>query len=520
MVPPLFSIITPIFNPPVNALRECIDSVLSQTFPNWEWCITDDGSSDQEILSLLKEASTSDPRISIQYRNTNGGIVAASNDSLSAATGTFVAFLDHGDCLHADALSQVAIAINAHSDVDYIYSDEDKMTETGEHYDVFLKPDWSPERLRGQNYCSHLSVARRELVATVGGFRAGFEGSQDYDLILRITEKARRIVHIPEVLYHCLAITGTKLSPNNHASHTPTTAEKAVTEHLTRCGITGSVSTTTWGYQKISRHLSDSPLVSIIIPTCGTEKVIFGRLRMLVVELLRSITSKSTYTNIEIVIVADSRTPQTVFDEMAAMNGATIKIVRYNKPFNFSEKCNIGFAHSEGEVILLLNDDMEIISPNWLETMLGHVLETDVGMVGPMLLLEDSRIQSASHSNTPTPHSYGSGYSSQQPGEFGILVVARECSGVTGAAAMIRRDVFVEVGGLSLQFPNCFNDIDLAFKILNAGYRIIWTPHAHLYHFESASRNSTVDKKELAMIKDRWGQLFDHDRFCRISTFI
>ncbi len=520
MVAPLFSIITPVFNPPVNALRECIDSVLSQTFPNWEWCITDDGSSDQEILSLLEEASKSDPRIHVQYRKVNRGIVSASNDALSVATGTFVAFLDHDDCLHADALAQVAIAINAHSDVDYIYTDEDKKTERGEHYDVFLKPDWSPERLRGQNFCSHLSVARRELVATVGGLRAGFEGSQDYDLILRITEQARRIVHIPEVLYHCVAIADTKSSPNNHASHAPITAEKALTEHLRRCGIKGSVSTTTWGYHRISRRLTYAPLVSIIIPTCGTEKVIFGSFRILVVELLRSIISKSTYTNIEIIIVADSHTPQTVFDKIATMSEINIKVVEYSKPFNFSEKCNLGFTHSEGDVILLLNDDMEIISPDWLETMLGHVLETDVGTVGPMLLLEDSRIQSASHSNTPMPHSYGSGHSPDKPGEFGILAVARECSGVTGACAMMRRDIFNEVGGLSLKFPNCFNDIDLAFKILGAGYRIIWTPHARLYHFESASRNSAVNEKELEMIKDRWGHLFDDDRFCRLSTFI
>jgi len=514
---PLFSIITPIFNPPVSALRECIDSVLSQTFLNWEWCITDDGSSNQEILSLLKEVSKGDPRISVQYRDKNGGFVTASNDSLSVATGTFVAFLDHDDCLHADALAQVATAVNAHSDVDYLYTDEDKITETGEHYDVFLKPDWSPERLRGQNYCSHLSVMRRELVATVGGLRSGFEGSQDYDLILRITEQARQIVHIPEVLYHLRAIAGTKLSPNNHASRTPLTAEKALTEHLSRSGITGSVSTTTWGYHKISRHLSDAPLVSIIIPTCGTEKVIFGQLRILVVELLRSIISKSTYTNIEIVIVADSHTPQTVFDELATMSGVNLKIVRYNKPFNFSEKCNIGFVHSEGEVILLLNDDMEIISPDWLETMLGHVLETDVGMVGPMLLFEDRRIQSASHCNNPRPHNFRTGASSFQTGEFGVLAVARECSGVTGAAAMIRRDVFNEVGGLSLLFPNCFNDVDLGFKILNAGYRIIWTPHVEIFHFESASRESTVTDEETALVQSRWGQLFNLDRYCRLN---
>ena len=517
MVAPLFSIITPVFNPPVNALRECIDSVLSQTFLNWEWCITDDGSSDQEILNLLKEASNSDPRISVQYRDTNGRIIAASNDSLSVATGTFVAFLDHDGCLHADALAQVAIAINAHSDVDYLYTDEDKITETGEHYDVFLKPDWSPERLRGQNYCSHLSVARRELVATVGGLRPEFEDSQDYDLILRITEKARRIVHIPEVLYHCLAIAGTKLSPNNHASHTPLTAEKALTEHLARCGIAGSVSTTTWGYHKISRRLTDPPLVSIIVPTCGTEKVIFGQFRILVVELLRSIISKSTYTKIEIVIVADSHTPQTVFDQIATISGTAVKVIKYSKPFNFSEKCNIGFAHSDGEVILLLNDDMEIISPDWLETMLGHVLETDVGMVGPMLLLENRNIQSASHCNNPRPHNFRTGVSSFQAGEFGVLAVARECSGLTGAAVMIRRDVFYEVGGLSLQFPNCFNDVDLGFKILNAGYRIIWTPHVEILHFESASRENTVTDEETALVQSRWGRLFNFDKYCRLN---
>ncbi len=517
MVPPLFSIITPVFNPPLYALRECIDSVLSQTFLNWEWCITDDGSSDQEILNLLKEASNSDPRISVQYRKANGGIVAASNDSLSAATGTFVAFLDHDDYLHADALTQVALAINANSDVDYIYTDEDKITETGEHYDVFLKPDWSPERLRGQNYCSHLSVARRELVATVGGIRPGFEGSQDYDLILRVTEQARRIVHIPEVLYHWRAIAGSTASSADEKPYAYIAAEKALTEHLVRCGIKGSVSTAGWGYHKISRHLSDAPLVSIIIPTCGTEKVIFGELRILVVQLLRSIISKSTYTNIEIIIVADSHTPQTVFDELATISGTTVKVVQYSKPFNFSEKCNIGFAHSKGEVILLLNDDMEIISPDWLETMLGHVLETDVGMVGPMLLFEDSRIQSASHSNTPSPHNFRMGHSSHQPGEFGILAVARECSGVTGAAAMIRRDVFNEVGGLSQQFPNCFNDVDLGFKILNAGYRIIWTPHAEIFHFESASRESAIKQSELTLLLNRWGRLFDQDRYCRLN---
>ena len=517
METPLFSIITPIFNPPVSALRGCINSVLNQTFLNWEWCITEDGSSDLEILSLLNEASKGDPRISVQYRDENGGFVTASNDSLSVATGTFVAFLDHDGCLHADALAQVAIAINAHSDVDYLYTDEDKITETGEHYDVFLKPDWSPERLRGQNYCSHLSVARRELVATVGGLRAGFEGSQDYDLILRITEQARRIIHIPEVLYHCLAIAGTEPSPNNHASHAPLTAEKALTEHLARSGIKGSVSTAGWGYHKISRRLTETPLVSIIIPTCGTEKVIFGQLRILVVELLRSIISKSTYSNIEIIIVADSHTPQTMFDQLATISGTTVKIVRYNKAFNFSEKCNLGFVHSEGEVILLLNDDMEIISSDWLEIMLGHALETDVGMVGPMLLLEDSRIQSASHCNNPRPHNFRTGASSFQAGEFGVLAVARECSGVTGAAAMIRRDVFNEVGGLSLQFPNCFNDVDLGFKILNAGYRIIWTPHAEIFHFESASRESAIKQSELILLLNRWGQFFDKDGYCRLN---
>ena len=517
MVRPLFSIITPVFNPPVNALRECIDSVLSQTVPNWEWCIADDGSTNYEVLDLLTEASASDTRIRVHYSQVNSGIVEASNVALSVATGTFVAFLDHDNCLHEDALKQVARVIEEESDVDFIYTDEDKIDEKGVHYDIFLKPDWSPERLRGQNFCSHLSIARHDLVRSIGGFRTGFDGAQDYDLILRVTEKARQIVHLPEVLYHWRATESSTAISTNAKQHSLIAAEKALTEHLKRCDIAGSVSTTGWGYHKISRRLTDTPLVSIIIPTCGTEKVIFGQLRILVVELLRSITSKSTYTNIEIIIVYDSHTPQAVLDQLASISGTTVKVVEYSKPFNFSEKCNLGFVHSEGDVILLLNDDMEIISPDWFETMLGHVLESDVGMVGPMLLLEDSRIQSAGHTNNPIPHNFKLGHSSGEPGEFGILAVARECSGLTGAAVMMRREVFQEVGGLSFQFPNCFNDVDLAYKVLDAGYRIIWTPHAQIFHFESASRDMVVQDIESALLADRWGRFFDQDKFCRMN---
>jgi len=489
--------------------------VLNQSFEDWEWCLVDDAGSNSTMTVVLEELAASDRRIKLNKRPTNGGIIKASNDALTMTSGEFIVLLDHDDELHVEALTSISLIVQKDPAVDYLYTDEDKVDESGIHYDTFLKPDWSPERLRSQNYCCHLSVLRRSLVQQVGGFREGYEGSQDYDLILRVTEKARKIVHIPEVLYHWIAVEGSTAQDNGQKPYAFDAAKRAVQDHLQRCDIDGTVEDAGHGYLKTVRSPSFEPLVSLVIPTRGTTKLVRGISESLVTRFVRSINELSTYKNIEIVIVADLQTPQNVVDTLNTQ--PKVRVVSYSKPFNFSDKCNIGVLHSTGDVIVLLNDDMEVISPDWLETLVGHALESDVGIVGPMLLLEDGRIQSAGHSNTPSPHNFRNGHSSRDPGEFGILAIARECSGLTGAAMAMRREIYFEAGGMSTVFGNCFNDVDFCYKVLDLGYRIIWTPHAELFHFESVTRDPQVSNVELDLLMQRWGRKFDRDLFCRLN---
>ena len=512
------SVITPVYNPPQIAFEKCIESVLNQKYLDWEWCLVDDCSSQAWVRKRLNELQAQDQRIKVYFRSQNGGIVAASNDALALVSGEFVALLDNDDELHLDALEEVANCVLANPTVDYIYTDEDKINEDGEHYEPFLKPKWSPERFLAQNYCSHLSVIRTSLINQVGRFRDGFDGSQDYDLFLRVTEQARSIIHIPKILYHWRAVTGSTALAGDNKLYAFTSATKAVREHLERRSIPAEV-----GFNQtnlmvtVKRKLAAHPKVGIIIPTCGTRKAVFGVDTCLVVNAVESILRKTTYTNYEIIVVVDEGTPASVYRDLRRVGRDRLKIVEYDKPFNFSEKCNIGAVNTDAPLVLLLNDDTEVISPDWLETMVGHISESDVAVVGPLLVYEDNRIQSAAHSNTPTPHNFCSGHSSSELGEFGILVCARECSGVTGACALIKRDVYFEVGGLSETFPLAFNDCDFAFKVLERGYRIIWTPHARLFHFETASRPNHVEPREVELITNRWGRFFDNDQYCKIN---
>jgi GT2 family glycosyltransferase len=369
-----------------------------------------------------------------------------------------------------------------------------------------------------QNYCSHLSVIRTNLINQVGRFREGFDGSQDYDLLLRVTEKTKNIAHIPKILYHWRAVTNSTALTGDAKPYAFTSATKAVREHLARRFVPAEV-----GFNEnnlmvtVKRKLTDTPRVSIIIPTCGTRKLIFGVETCLVVNAVESIARKTSYTNYEIVVIVDKGTPEQVYADLKRVGRDRIKIVDYDKPFNFSDKCNLGVVNTDAPLVLLLNDDTEVISPDWLETLVGHISEPDVAMVGPMLIYEDSRIQSAAHSNTPAPHNFCSGFSSSDLGEFGMLVCARECSGVTGACVLIKRDVYFEVGGMSEVFPLAFNDCDFAFKVLERGYRIIWTPYARLFHFETASRPDNVEPQEVELITARWGRFFNNDDYCRIQ---
>jgi glycosyltransferase involved in cell wall biosynthesis len=515
---PRFSIITPVFNPPRDAFEECVRSVFTQTHEDWQWCLVDDHSTDGWVQQRLSDLQALDHRIRVHFREENGGIVAASNDALSLARGDFVAFLDHDDALHPEALEKVHQLLLQRDEIDYVYTDEDKIGPDGKYYDRFEKPKWSPERLLGQNYCSHLSVIRKSLVDEVGRFRQGFDGSQDYDLLLRVTEKARDIVHIPEVLYHWRAVSGSTAHAQGEKPYAYAAAVLAVNSALQRRGSPAAVTMTEpWPYQRVLRSLAHEPRISIIIPTCGTYKTVFGVETCLVINSVESILTKSAYENFEILVVIDDFTPNAVWDGLRKIADSRLKLIPYDKPFNFASKCNLGAVMAAGEYLLMLNDDTEITDDQWLHVLAGYLEEPDVAMVGPMLLLEDGRIQSAGHANNPSPHNFRTGSSVNSPGEFGVLTVARECSGITGACALIRKSVYEEVGGMSPTFPRAFNDVDFAFKILEAGYRIIWTPHTQVFHFETASRPKGVEQEEVELLLERWSSKFDADEYCRLE---
>jgi glycosyltransferase involved in cell wall biosynthesis len=503
---PLFSIVTPVFNPPIQAFRDCVSSVSQQICTDWEWILVDDGSSDPEVEHLLSFIE-SNSQVTVIRREKNGGIVAASNDGIHAARGQFIALLDHDDQLTTDALESVRKVLSENEDIDYVYSDEDKVNEDGHYFDRFRKPRFSPERLRGQNYCCHFSVIRASLVQELGGFREGFDGSQDYDLFLRVTEQARAIAHIPKVLYHWRSVQGSASLIADAKPYALIAAQKAVQEHLDRIGITGVVETTPEFYLKTIRTLTKFPRVSIIIPTCGTAKRVWGRDMILIETAVASIFQRSTYTDYEIVVVYDSHTPSEVLTRLSKIAGDRLVLTEYTKPFNFSEKINLGAVKATGDVLILLNDDTQIETPDWIEGLIGFLEEPDVGMVGPKLLLEDMRIQSAGHYFKDGAHNGATGSAYRENGPFSVLTIPAERSGLTMACVAIPRRVFEQIGGLCTEFPGAFNDVDFGNKLTMHGYRMIWTPHVEIFHFESLSRDPKVSKLEVRLLEDRWGSV-------------
>ena len=503
VIVPRFSIITPVHDPTVSGLRSCASSVFSQDHPDWEWVICDDASTDSQVRALLDELSA-DERVTLIRRETNGGIVAATNDALSRASGEFLAFLDHDDLLTAEALTVVDEVLSRDEQIDFVYSDEDKIDDDGNLSQRFSKPAWSPERLRAQNYCSHLSVMRRSLVNDLGGLRSGFDGAQDYDLVLRVSEHARAIAHIPRVLYHWRMSVGSTAADADAKPYALEAGRRAVAEHLDRVGVEAEVSLTDQRYLRVRRSPHATPRVSLIIPTNGARGRVWGQSMTLVENCVASIVARSTYPDIEIVVVHDM-IEESLLARLRALAGDRLVEVPFDRPFNFSEKINLGVVRSTGSIVVPLNDDTMVASPDWLETLVAHLEEPDVGMVGPRLLLADGRIQSAGHYNKFGPHHVAAGCTTDETGPFGLLTLASERSGLTLACAALRREVFDEVGGLSEVFPGAFNDVDLAYKLQRAGYRLVWTPEADLFHFESLSRDPSTRPIELTHLFERWG---------------
>ncbi len=513
---PLISVIVPVYNTDPQWLRACIESVRAQAYPNWELCLCDDASSTPATVQALR-AYQPDTRIRVRYASVNGGISVASNLALGLARGDFIALLDHDDELAPDALAEVVRQVNAHPDVDVIYSDEDKLDLQGARCDAFFKPDWSPEHFLACMYTCHLMVVRRRLMTEVGGFRTGYEGAQDYDLLLRLMERTERIDHIPRVLYHWRKLPQSTASAGQAKPWALDAGRLAIEDSVRRNGIEADVLPGGLpGLYRVRRRIRGRPLVSIVIPTAGRLRDVNGTPVDLLANAIRSVVQKTTYDAYELIIVADDTgVPATTTRALEGTRHTVLTFARLGL-FNFSAKINAGVSASSGEHVLLFNDDLEAVSPEWLSAMLEYSQEPAIGAVGAKLLYPDGRLQHigmvlgvaglAAHAFHQHP-GVSTGYS-------GSAIMTRNYSAVTAACLMTRRRVFDEVGGFDERFPIDFNDVDYCLRLRRAGYRIVFTPWAQLYHHESASFGvRRQDLAGLAEMRRRWADAIDRDPY-------
>lgn len=515
---PLFSVVMPTYNTPDKWLRKCIMSVVEQSYPHWELCIADDCSTKPEVMKVLREFEARDPRIKVVHRQENGHISASSNDAIKIATGDYIVLLDHDDELHLHALYEMAKGFRANPSWKMAFSDEDKIDDKGRRFDPYFKADWNYDLFLSHNCISHLGVYSRDLVESVGGFRLGYEGSQDWDLALRCIEmlKHHEVGHVPHVLYHWRAIPGSTALGPGEKTYAHFAAMKSIQSHLDRIGRDAEVldiPNFSGNYRVRNRLPSPAPRVSLIIPTRNRADLLRAA--------VRSILEKTEYPDYEIIIVDNqSDEPETfeLFDELR--RDPRLSILSYDAPFNYSSINNFAASKASGTIIGLLNNDVEVISPDWLEEMAGHASRPEVGAVGAMLYFPDNTIQHAGvilGFNGVGVHAYAD----RPRGWVGMMLRARllqNYSAMTAACLLVRKDVFNQVRGLDERLKVAYNDIDFCLRIRQAGYLNVWTPYAELYHHESASRGSDLDEAkrqrfdlEVQLMMSRWGSLIRAD---------
>ncbi|CAN5634216.1 hypothetical protein BH23ACI1_BH23ACI1_24990 [soil metagenome] len=514
---PLISVVTPVYNTEPKWLRACIESVRNQVYPHWEMCLCDDASTDPATVAVLREYEKVDPRIRVTYLKQNAKISGATNAALALASGEFVAMLDHDDELTPDALYRVAEFLSEHSDADMIYSDEDKLDLAGGRCDGSFKPDWSPEHFLGYMYTCHLMVVRRARLVQIGAFRQGYEGAQDYDLVLRLMEVTDRIHHLPRVLYHWRKLPQSTASAGQAKPWALDAGRLALEDYVRRRGIEGEVmQAAAPGLYRVRRAVRGTPLVSLVIPTAGRLREVDGRQVDLVAACVRSVVQKTAYPHYELIVVADRAglQPTTV----KALEGARHRVVTSDAegPFNFSRKVNLGASHASGEHIVLFNDDLEVIVSEWLSAMLEYSQEPEIGAVGAKLLYPDGRLQHVGMLlgvSGIAAHAYHQ-HPGSSPGYASCAVSVRNYSAVTAACLMSRRDVFDQVGGFDEAFPIDFNDVDYCLRVRQAGHRIVFTPYAQLYHHESASFGARLqDPAGAEEMRRRWGPVLERDPY-------
>ena len=502
---PLISIITPVFNTPAPWLGEAVESVLRQAYENWELVLIDDGSTLGETVEFIATIGERDPRILVVRRESTGGISAASNSGLERASGEWISLLDHDDVLEPDALFAVVKYLQDNPETDLIFSDEDKITEEGLAAPQF-KPDWSPDFLLSYNYLCHFTTLRREIVERAGGFRPEFDGAQDYDLFLRVSELTNRIRHLPRILYHWRR---SETSTSDNIRRKPQALEagrRAVENHLRRRGERGHV-TVDWQTHAywVKRELRETRRISIIIATRDRIDLLS--------RCIASIISKTSYPNYEIIVV-DNESKSDEAQEY--FRNCEHRVLQFHGPFNFSALNNLAVEQTTASWLLFLNNDVEVIESEWLTIMAEHVQRPEVGAVGARLLYPNDTVQHAGvvlGVGGIAEHAFRH-FPAEAPGVSRQLQVTRNYSSVTGACLLTRREVFEEVGGFDEErLPVTFSDVDLCLKMRRAGYLIVYTPFAKLYHHESASRRRSVEALETEVMRERWPEYLERDPY-------
>jgi len=498
-IKPVFSILVPIYNTDPEYLIPMIRSVQAQIYPHWQLCLVDDASPKGYLKQILEYEAAQDSRISIQLNDNNQGISLCTNDALNLATGDYIGLLDHDDELSIDALYENAKAINQFPDLGLAYSDEDKMDMQGNRLEPYFKPDYSPDLLDTNNYVCHFTVIKKSIADEIGGFREGLDGSQDHDIILRAIQQSERVVHIPRILYHWRKIPGSTAVVYDSKSYAWEAGRRAVENCLKKQeqGVRvefGSLK----GTYRVFREIQGDPLISIVIPFKDKPELLDS--------CLESILARSTYANFEIIGVSNNSEDPATFARMEHFKelDSRVSFVEKNIPFNFSAICNYGVSQANGDYVLLLNNDIEIQSPDWLERLLEHAQRPGIGAVGGKLLFPDGRIQHAGVvagmvGAAGHPHKF---FPDNHIGYHGRLHMVYNVSAVTGAMMMISKAKYEEVGGLDEEnLAVAYNDIDLCLKLLDKGYLNVFTPHCKAIHHESISRGYEDTEEKLARLK-------------------
>lgn len=515
---PTISILVPVYNPKLEHLEECIDSVSKQLYPNWQLCIADDASSDPAVREYLE--SLQDPKIHVIFREENGHIATCSNSALSEAKGEFVALLDQDDLLTRDALFHVVALLNERSEADLIYTDEDKITDEGELILPHFKPQWSPESFLTRNYIGHLAVIRKELLDRVGGFHEGLDGAQDYDLLLRVTEQTDRIERIPRVLYHW-RLHGESTSMNKEAkTYAFDNGAEALNRALKRRGLAGraEVQEGLPGAYIMRFDLLDTPKVTIVIPSKDKADVLEV--------CLKSIFKLTTYPNYEVLLLSNNSSEPSFFElvkHWEEQEPERFRCTLCDYPFNHSRLMNDGVGKTDASYILLLNNDTEVIREDWIERMLEYAQQPKVGAVGAKLLYHNDTIQHAGvvmGLGAVAGHTF-TGVDKSSAGYFSLLRSVSNYSAVTAACLLVDAAKYKEIGGFDEKLEVEYNDVDFCLRLGAAGYRNVVVQDVELYHYESLTRGHPHSNpesyrrhlREVRYIKEKWGHLIEDDPY-------